>query len=354
MEQPAIRVDGLSKRFGTGETAVQAVENISFSIEQGSVVGLLGPNGAGKTTTIKSLLGLVVPDSGTVEIAGIDVSERPNEVYERIGVILEGARNIYWRLTVRENLEFFTGLGGSAPREKRERHDKLLEKFNLTDAADTVVNELSRGMKQKVSLATTLARDVDVIFLDEPTLGLDIETAFELRAELNELSEAENVTIVLCSHDMDVIEEVCDDVLIMNDGRIATFDSVEKLLELSRSRAYELTVQRPATDLRKRLEQSTGVTCAVNEHRLKITVRGAQGIGLAETITLIQAADAEIHTIRTLEPDLEEVFLRVVGSDSVAAGTETDTARAGLVESAPKTTATNGPTSATAEDGTQR
>src|SRR6056297_3170111 len=148
-------VDDLQKTYGEGEDAVRAVDGVSLTVRRGEVVGVLGPNGAGKTTTIKSILGLVVPSGGTVEVAGVDAHENPRGVYRHVGAMLEGARNVYWRLTVRENLEFFAALGGQDPSAARDRHDELLERFDLAEKADQPVNDLSRGQKQKVSLAAT-------------------------------------------------------------------------------------------------------------------------------------------------------------------------------------------------------
>src|SRR6056297_2083334 len=239
---PALHVEGLAKTFGEGETAVRAVDGLSLSVEHGEVVGVLGPNGAGKTTTIKSMLGLVLPDAGTVEVCGVDVHEDPSAAYRHVDAMLEGARNVYWRLTVEENLRYFAGLGGDAPDDLADRHDRLLDALGLADEADTVVNDLSRGMKQKVSLASTLAREVDVVFLDEPTLGLDVESSIELRRELRSLADESGMTVVLSSHDMDVIEDICDRAVIMNDGHVVADDTVENLLELFRTQTYEVTV----------------------------------------------------------------------------------------------------------------
>ena len=228
--EPAVAVSGLSKRFGSGTGAVTAVDDVSVEIEAGSVVGLLGPNGAGKTTFIKSILGMVLPDEGSVRIHGIDVRDRPRAAYARVDAMLEGARNDYWRLTVRENLRYFAAVGGVDPDSVADRHDRLLDRLELATKVDTPVRNLSRGMKQKVSLASTLASGADVVFLDEPTLGLDVESSRTLRHELRRLVEDRGLTVVLSSHDMDVVEAVCDRVLMMSDGRIVDDDTVEALL----------------------------------------------------------------------------------------------------------------------------
>lgn len=169
-----LAVEGLSVQFGSGEDAVVAVDDVSFAVERGSVVGLLGPNGAGKTTAIKSIPGLVIPDAGIVRIDGIDVGADPRAAYRRVDAMLEGARNDYWRLTVRENLRYFGSIGGEDPDAVADRHESLLAQFDLAEKADEPVGNLSRGMKQKASPARTLASDASLVFLDEPTLGLAV------------------------------------------------------------------------------------------------------------------------------------------------------------------------------------
>lgn len=333
-----IRVDGLKKTFGDGEEAVRAVDDVSFSVEPGSIVGLLGPNGAGKTTTIKSLLGLVLPDAGTVEVAGIDVGEEPSRAYLRIGAMLEGARNVYWRLTVRENLRFFAGLGGDHPSSLSTRHDRLLEGLGLADRADTPVNDLSRGMKQKVSLASTLARDVDVVFLDEPTLGLDIETSLELRAELRRLAEREEMSIIVSSHDMDVIEDVCDRVIILHDGRVIADEAVDELIELFRTQTYRLRVDGAVpTAVQSQLEHELGASCRRDGSTTTIELTAEESDPVYELVAALREAELSLRGIESVEPDLEEVFLRLTDEGSLANAANRSTDKRGPSEpSSPK------------------
>ena len=307
-----IRVAGLRKTFGDAESAVTAVDDVAFEVPRGTVVGLLGPNGAGKTTTIKCLLGLVRPDAGTVEVAEQDVTERPRHAYERIGAMLEGARNVYWRLTVRENLAFFAGLGGDDPADLRDRHTELIETFDLEEFADATVNELSRGMKQKVSLATTLARDVDVVFMDEPTLGLDVETSLELRSTLSELATDEDVTILLSSHDMDVIEAVCDSVMVLNDGSVVAHDDVDSLLDVFRTQQYEVTLEPPVdADVRRRLERTVGADCTAGDERVTVTFTATRGDEMYDVMAVLAETGQDLRDVESVEPDLEEVFLQL-------------------------------------------
>jgi len=353
---PALRVDGLAKRFGEGAEAVQAVDGVSLSVEHGEVLGVLGPNGAGKTTAIKSMLGLVLPDAGSVEVCGVDVHDDPAHAYRHVDAMLEGARNVYWRLTVRENLRYFAGLGGVDPDRLTERHDRLLESLDLADVADTVVNELSRGMKQKVSLATTLSRDVDVVFLDEPTLGLDVESSIELRSELRRLAERENVTIVLCSHDMAVIEAVCDRIVILQDGRVIADDSMSELVNVLREKRFSVTTAGPIDDelaatLQERFDATirepaaqrgdeSGPKHEAEESAVTIDATGIDAEAAADLLDALRSAGRPLLDVETAEPTLEDVFLRLTesgsgdGSESTAAsvGDQPDDAAAGDTE----------------------
>jgi len=188
------------------------------------------PERGGKTTLIKSILGTVLPDSGTVRLFGTDAASGRRAAYADIDAMLEGARNDYWRLTVRENLRYFATISGVDPDSVTARHDRLLDRLGLAGKADTPVRELSRGMKQKVSLASVLAGGAELVFLDEPTLGLDVGSSRTLREELRRLADEEDLTIVLSSHDMDVIEAVCDRVIVMAGGRIVADDTVSALV----------------------------------------------------------------------------------------------------------------------------
>ena len=310
-----LAVEGLQKTYGDGEEVVHAVDGVSFEVSRGEVVGVLGPNGAGKTTTIKSILGLIVPTAGTVEVAGVDAHSNPRGIYQHVGAMLEGARNVYWRLTVRENLEFFAALGGQSPRAARDRHDELLEQFGLAEKADETVNDLSRGQKQKVSLAATLARGTDIVFLDEPTLGLDVEASLELRRELRRLADEEDITVVLSSHDMDVVEQVCDRVVILSEGQVIADDPVEDLVRVFETQAYRVTVDGtlPA-DVRDRLDSEFDAENWVGTgDRTRFDVTVADSDSLYATFDVLRNAGLDLVDVDGLDPDLEDVFLEVTG-----------------------------------------
>ncbi len=315
-DAPALHVEGLSKTFGSGADAVTAVDGVSLTVEPGAVVGLLGPNGAGKTTTIECILGLVLPDAGTVRVDGVDVATNPRAAYREMDAMLEGARNDYWRLTVRENLRYFAAVGGEDPAALRERHDELLDRLDLLDRADTPVRDLSRGMKQKASLASALAGDVSVVFLDEPTLGLDVESSLVLREELGRLAGERDLTVVLSSHDMDVVEDVCDRVVVLHDGRVVADDTVENLLAGFESRGFRLTLGGLAGDavaaLRDRFDV-TSVETVGDRTRLAVA---ADTDGFYRLTDALEAHGATVESVETIAPDLEEAFVEMTGTSS--------------------------------------
>lgn len=312
---PAVSVAGLRKRFGDGPDAVTAVDDVSLEIESGSIVGLLGPNGAGKTTLIKSILGMVLPDEGTVRIRGVDVYDRPREAYAFVDAMLEGARNDYWRLTVRENLRYFTTISGVDPGSVRGRHERLLAQLGLAEKADVPVRDLSRGMKQKVSLATVLAGGAEVIFLDEPTLGLDVESSRTLQRELRRLVEEEGLTVVLSSHDMDVVETVCDRVLIVSDGRIIADDTVDALLRGTDRHRIRISSPDLTEAIVSELRNRFGV---IDVERLEAGARidvTTDSDGLYELLARLRAADVTLERVRTVEPDLEDAFVELTSAE---------------------------------------
>jgi ABC-2 type transport system ATP-binding protein len=317
--ETAMAVGGLSKTYGSGMGAVYAVDDVSFEIEAGSIVGLLGPNGAGKTTLIKSILGLLGPTAGTVYIHGVDVHADATRAYEYVSAMLEGARNIYWRLTPRENVRFFASLQGIDPRERREEHTELLESIGI--AVNEPVHDLSRGMKQKTALACTLARETPVVILDEPTQGLDVEASYSLRQRVRRLAEEEGRTVVLSSHNMDTVQEVCDRIIVMNDGYVVADNTVEELVTALRTQAYRVMLRGDiSSPIRDSLERSHGIERwdgTADGVRFEVTIDGSKEF--YDLINSLQSADAEIASVSAVEPDLEDLFLRLTDREGVPA-----------------------------------
>lgn len=315
MEELVLEVDSLRKVFrGPRGGAVTAVDGVTFTVRRGEVVGLLGPNGAGKTTTIKCVLGLMTPDVGSIRILGADLRKSYPGVLRHVGAVLEGSRNIYWRMTVLENVQFFAGLHGIRPSEGRARFDELLERFGLQDKRDVEVRKLSHGMKQKTSVVCALARRTPLVFLDEPTLGLDVETSLELRNTLREYATNEGRTVVVSSHDMDVIQDLCGRVIIMSRGRVVTDDTVDHLRRLFRTRTCGIRLgAAPEAADAEGLAAELGARFApadVSGAWVRATLSG--GDDIYELMDLLRARRLAIEEVTYEAPDLEQVFLEVV------------------------------------------
>ncbi|ELZ95969.1 ABC transporter ATP-binding protein [Haloferax mucosum ATCC BAA-1512] len=316
--EPLISVEGLKKEYSSGDQTVTAVDDISFSIDRGSIVGILGPNGAGKTTTIKSLLGLVEPDAGKVLIDGSEVSEERKQVYSRVSAMLEGARNAYWRLTVEENMSFFMSHRGINPRSNTDRRRRILEELGLADKANVPVRELSRGMKQKAALACVLAQDTPVLFLDEPTLGLDVEATRALRSHLAALAAEDGRTIIISSHEMDTVQELCDRVIVMTNGRIAADKETQSFTDLFQAQAYEIEVEddieQPARTAIERRFDTAEFADYPSKTELTVTLDHKREVfDLMDTFRDHDVVPAKVNHA---DVDLEEAYLQVMQNNT--------------------------------------
>jgi len=309
-----VRVDELTKVYRTRRERVVAVDRVSFEVGAGEVVGLLGPNGAGKTTTIKSLCTLVRPTSGSIAIGGDDVLRHPRRALKRIAAVLEGNRNIYWRLSPRENMEFFSGLQGLPTRQVRPQIEELLERFRLGAKADTSARKLSRGMQQKLAVACALIKQTDVLLLDEPTLGLDVETSYELRDALKGMARNDGRTILLSTHDMNVVQDVCDRVVVIHEGKVVTDDKVANLLDVFRARAYRFVLEGRLDDEACRHLDGNFKLLKLHhtDHRSEIEVEFLESTMLYRLMDVLRESGAVIESIDRQDPNLEEIFLSIV------------------------------------------
>lgn len=219
----AIEANSLIKEFDS----LRAVDGVSFTVEEGEIFGFLGPNGAGKTTTVRMITGVLKPDSGTAYIDGVNVVRDPIPAKERIGIAPEES-NAYIDLTARGNMYLTGELYGVSKKETKEKTEGLLEDFGLLDRADSKVKGFSKGMKQRLILAMALVHDPPILFLDEPTAGLDVASQKLIKERIGELNK-EGKTIFLTTHNISEADRLCDRVAIINKGKIATIDSPEKL-----------------------------------------------------------------------------------------------------------------------------
>lgn len=253
---PVLQAVGLTKTFHTRRGPVEAVKDVSLSMSDGEVVGFLGPNGAGKTTTIKMIAGLIRPDTGSVRIDGEDPHSDPRTL-RHVGAVLEGNRNIYWRLTPLENLEYFGVLKGLTIREARRRGMEFLEQFGLADKARTPVRLFSRGMQQKVALAVALVHHPRVLLMDEPTLGLDVEAA-ETVKELIRNNVREGRAVLLTTHQLGVAEELSDRIAIIRKGSVVVHEGTEQLIDRFSGESYIIEVEGEIDDARRERLESLG------------------------------------------------------------------------------------------------
>jgi ABC-2 type transport system ATP-binding protein len=290
-----IDVSGLTKRYGSPNSGVLAVDRISFQVHQGEVFGFLGPNGAGKTTTIRMLAGLSEPTAGEARMLGLDRYRDLSQIKKRIGVVPE-ASNLYNELTAFDNLIFSMQLYG-VPRQKRaSRADQLLARFRLSDKRDTPFRKLSRGMKRALTIAAALAHQPALLFLDEPTTGLDVISARNLRQMIAGLRQ-EGVTVFLTTHYLEEAERLCDRIALLVQGQIVALDTVTGLKDRGRkATAVEVTMQKGDSPPERR--RFTGEDPAP-------LLRGA----LAEA----ESEGQRVLAVQTLQPSLEDVFVELTG-----------------------------------------
>lgn len=246
----------LQKTFRERGRVFPAVRQVSLGIDAGEVLAFLGPNGAGKTTTIKMIAGLIWPDEGWVKIAGRD-PHRDATALRSLGAVLEGNRNLYWRLTPLENLEYFGILRGLSRRVARQRSHALLERFDLIEKRHTVTQSLSRGMQQKLAIAVALIHDPQLLLLDEPTLGLDVEATQHVKGLVREIA-AEGRAILLTTHQLDIAEELSDRVAIINQGEIIAEEPTPVLIQQFSGTTYRIELEAPLEGDRLAKAESLG------------------------------------------------------------------------------------------------
>ncbi len=292
-------VRDLHKGYG----GVHAARGVSFDVGEGEIFGLLGPNGAGKTTTIECVIGLREPDSGSIEVCGIDARRRPREVKQRIGVALQTTA-VQDKLTPREALALF-----GAFYRRRTEPDALLERFALTEKADAPFDTLSGGQRQRLALALAFVNAPELVFLDEPTTGLDPQSRRELRAEIAAMKR-DGHTVVLTTHQIDEAEQLCDRVAVIDQGRIvATGTPLELIAGSSAMQSVTLTTV-PAIDPSK-IASLPGVRDVSTEGpRVRFRTTKIAGT-LGELMPMLEAERVEIAELHVQKATLEDVFIEM-------------------------------------------
>ncbi|WP_078380080.1 ABC transporter ATP-binding protein [Sutcliffiella halmapala] len=311
-----IEVRDIKKNYVKRKTkeVITAVNNVSFDVHRGEVLGLLGPNGAGKTSTIKMICGLLHADSGSIRINGIDIHKKRLKALRHISAVLEGNRNLYWRLTVRENMEYFAGNRGQSRKQVLSQVEKLLEQFRLKEKEHELVQGLSRGMQQKLAIAVALLANTDVILLDEPTLGLDVEISYELRELLKMIVKEEQRTIIISSHDMPVVQELCDRTIIINKGTVVVDEKVENLLNLFETKAYSVKLgEALSTKQKEQLIINFPLsTYSEQSHQTIVEVNLERSEDIYKLFDIFKAEGTLVESIDRTTIDFEKVFMQIV------------------------------------------
>jgi ABC-2 type transport system ATP-binding protein len=292
----------LQKTYRTQGKPIVAVKNVSLSIAQNQVLAFLGPNGAGKTTTIKMIAGLILPDRGSVRIVGHDPYREPKALGQ-LGAVLEGNRNLYWRLTPEENLEYFGVLRGLKQRVARQRTTVLLERFDLVEKRRKTVQTLSRGMQQKLAIAVALIHDPPLLLLDEPTLGLDVEATESVKVLVREIA-AEGRAILLTTHQLNIAEELSDRVAIIHQGEILIEEPTVDLIQQFSGSTYRIELEQELDSDRTRKIIAIGSTITTK------TIHIPNSEALYPIMAILNPLP--IHRIEREQASLTDIFLKVI------------------------------------------
>lgn len=317
----AIAVENLRRTYSAGggffrnnRKLIEAVKDISFSVDFGELFVMVGPNGAGKTTTMKILTTLLLPTSGHVSVLGLDVTEQSRKLKKRIGFVFGGERGLYWRLSGKDNLKYFATLYGIPAQVSRERIANLMDIVGLTERQNSRVEEYSRGMKQRLHIARGLLNGPEVLFLDEPTLGLDPVAAREIRKMIKDIVE-EGTTVFMTTHYMFEADELADRVAVLKRGEIVALEkprNLKKVVEdLSVICIIGIDIPHKVVADIQNLEDVAAVSQKTFENCQYLRIQSSQSKKLLKT-TLSMLKEYEIESVEVVTPTLEDAYIRLV------------------------------------------
>ena len=310
-----IQVENITKKYGS----FTAVNDISFEIDEGEIVGFLGPNGAGKSTTMNMITGFIEPTKGRIIVDGYDISQKPKKAKKQIGYMPEGVP-LYSDLTVKEFVTYMAELKGCNSKTKKEKVQKVLEETGLTEVQNKLTKNLSRGYKQRVSMAGALVGDPKVIILDEPTVGLDPKQVTEIRTLIKELGKTH--TVILSSHILSEVSQICNRVIIINKGKIVAIDTPENLEnKVVENNSIYVTVEDPDNKMdgiKDKLENIKKIKLiAENEDKTKkYMITGEKDVDLRKNVFETFAKEGiTIFEMKKVDATLEDAFMKLI-SDS--------------------------------------
>ena len=311
-----IQVENITKRYGN----FTAVDGISFDIDEGEIVGFLGPNGAGKSTTMNMITGFIEPSEGRIIVDGYDISKKPKKAKRQIGYMPEGVP-LYSDLTVKEFVAYMADLKGCDKKTKKEEIKKVLEETGLTEVQNKLTKNLSRGYKQRVSMAGALVGNPKVIILDEPTVGLDPKQVTEIRTLIKNLGKKH--TVILSSHILSEVSQICNRVIIINKGKIVAIDTPENLEnKVAQNNVVYVTVEDPENkmdSIKEKLNNIKDIQFVVeNEDKTKkYIIKGEKDIDLRKEIFETLAKEGiTIFEMKKADATLEDAFMKLINDST--------------------------------------
>jgi ABC-2 type transport system ATP-binding protein len=306
----AIKAEGIFKTFRSGwrgKTRKEVLKGIDLQIKEGEIFGILGPNGAGKTTLLSILSTLLLPDRGKVQILGIDALTNGAQIRERVN-ISSGNANFLWSLTVKENLHFYAMLYGLVGRQRKEKVNALIDLLDLREHQNVLFDRISTGMKQRLSLAKCLLNDPDVLFLDEPTVGLDPNAAARIRGEIHSIQKERKMTVLLTTHNMREAESLCGRIAFLKEGEILTTGTAEALKRMVRV-GDVVRVEFQGTISEDDLLRADGViNYSISRNLCEIIVDDGER-RLGPLVAVLSQGGADIRKVTLRQTDLEDVFI---------------------------------------------
>ena len=311
-----IQVENITKRYGN----FTAVDGISFDIDEGEIVGFLGPNGAGKSTTMNMITGFIEPSDGRIIVDGYDISKKPQKAKRQIGYMPEGVP-LYSDLTVKEFVAYMADLKGCEKKTKKEEIKKVLEETGLTEVQNKLTKNLSRGYKQRVSMAGALVGNPKVIILDEPTVGLDPKQVTEIRTLIKNLGKKH--TVILSSHILSEVSQICNRVIIINKGKIVAIDTPENLEnKVAQNNVVYVTVEDPENkmdSIKEKLNNIKDIQFVVeNEDKTKkYIIKGERDIDLRKEIfETLSKEGIPIFEMKKADATLEDAFMKLINDST--------------------------------------
>ncbi len=314
----AIKTENLGRTYKKEKEVIEALKNINIEVNKGEIFGLLGPNGAGKTTLIKILTTLLLPTSGKAYVLGYDVEKETLRIREKINMVSGGEWAGYGILTVKENLWMFSQFYGIPSKKAKRDIDKYLEIFGLKEDANTKISKLSTGMRQKMNIIRGILSDPEVLFLDEPTLGLDVQIARTVRTFIKIwMKEKENRTILLTTHYLNEADELCNRIAIIDNGEIHALDTPQGLKKLLKNKIlYSIELERESYLKLKEIPYTTKFTVnPLKDGKTEIKFQIQDEGKIVEIFNYLKDNGFTLTSFRKREPTLEDVFIEIVGKE---------------------------------------